>query len=231
MLSGTIRDLLFWSKSRCLASKNDRRRLEPIETSISDAVIQVCMGPRPHLWFWEHIPACLAQEYQDHMGSRPHLWFCPCKTETLGLEFKVSVSPKPHLWVLCMQNSDFRTSNTSLYGSQNSPVILFMQKCVPSIRMTSLYVSQPSSVVLCIQQSDFRTRLACHYGFQTSLVVLCMHYSVISTRLTCLYLSQPLSVVLHAKQRLLDRINKYLWVPDITCRFVHAKERDLNLNY
>ena len=147
MLSGTIRDLLFWSKSRCLASKNDRRRLEPIETSISDAAIQVCMGPRPHLWFWEHITACLAQEYQDHMGSRPHLWFCPCKTETLGLEFKVSVSPKPHLWVLCMQNSDFRNSNTSLHGSQTSSVVLRTHNSVLSTRISRPYGFPPSPVV------------------------------------------------------------------------------------
>ena len=31
---------------------------------------------------------------------------------------------------------------------------------------------------------------------------------------------------LHAKQRLLEPNNKSLWVPDITCRFVHAIQRD-----
>ena len=31
---------------------------------------------------------------------------------------------------------------------------------------------------------------------------------------------------LHAKQRLLDQNNKSLSVPDITCRFVHAIQRD-----
>ena len=28
---------------------------------------------------------------------------------------------------------------------------------------------------------------------------------------------------LHAKQRLLDQIDKSLWVPDMTCRFVHVQ--------
>ena len=41
--------------------------------------LQVCEGPRPHLWFWAHITACLAQEWKDNMGSSPHLWFCACK--------------------------------------------------------------------------------------------------------------------------------------------------------
>ena len=31
---------------------------------------------------------------------------------------------------------------------------------------------------------------------------------------------------LHAKQRLLDQNYKSLWVPDLTCRFVHEKQRD-----
>ena len=30
----------------------------------------------------------------------------------------------------------------------------------------------------------------------------------------------------HAKQRLLDQNYKSLWVPDLTCRFVHEKQRD-----
>ena len=31
---------------------------------------------------------------------------------------------------------------------------------------------------------------------------------------------------LHAKLRLLDQNHKSLWVPDLTCRFVHEKQRD-----
>ena len=97
-----------------------------------------------------------------------------------------------------------------------------------------------------MQNSDFWTRITNLCGSQTSPVVLCMQYSVISTRIACLYESQPSSVVfacktawlaseslvsmgpsphvwlLDAKQRLFDRNNKSLWVPDITCRFVPA---------
>ena len=76
-----------------------------------------------------------------------------------------------------------------------------------------------------------------------------MRNSAISTRNTSLYGSQPFSVAfawktatfgaelqvcmgprphlwfLHAKQRLLDQSNKSLWVPDMTCRFVHVQQR------
>ena len=36
--------------------------------------------------------------------------------------------------------------------------------------------------------------------------------------------------MLDAKKRLLDQNNKSLWVPDLTCRFVHAKLRDEHQN-
>ena len=42
--------------------------------------------------------------------------------------------------------------------------------------------------------------------------------------------SSPHLWFLDAKQRLMDRNNKSLWVPDITCRFVQAKQRDLHQN-
>ena len=76
---------------------------------------------------------------------------------------------------LCIQNSDFST------------------------RMSSLYGFQPSPVVLCMQNRDFRTRHASLYGSQISPVVLCMQNSVISTRNTSLYGFQPSSVVFGCK--------------------------------
>ena len=87
-------------------------------------------GPRPHLWFWAHKMACLAQEWIDYIGSNSHLSFCACKTACLASELLVSMGPNLHLWSL------------------------------------------------------------------------------------------------HSKQRLFDQNNKSLWVPDITCHFVHAKQLD-----
>ena len=197
----------------------------------------------------------------------------------------------------CLQNSDFWTRITSLYGSQTWPVILCICHSVISTRITRLYGSQPSSVVFacktatfgpeykslrvpdltcrfvyakrrdlhknkksiwvpaltrgfCILNSDFRTRITslCRridptccfcmqnsyfwtritslYGSQTSPVIFCLQNSVPSFRITSLYGSQSSSVFLHSKQRLLDPNNKSLWVPDITCRFVQAIQRN-----
>ena len=99
-----------------------------------------------------------------------------------------------------MHNSDFWTRNTSFYGYQTSPVVLYMQIIVISTRITSLYGFQPSSVVLRIQKSNpfesgehfwmqksgFWTWIRSLYGSLTWSVVLCMQNSVISTGITSL---------------------------------------------
>ena len=174
--------------------------------------------------------------------------------------------------VLCMQNSDFRTRLTSLYGSQTSSVVLSTHNSVLSTRLSRLYGFQPSPVVFCMeniafwtritslwvqdptcgfcmQNSDFWTTITSLYGTPTWPVVLCMYISVLSIRNTSLYWFQSSSVVfaskttwlapelivsmcpsprvwfLDAKQRHLDRNNKFLCVPDKTCRFVHVQLR------
>ena len=105
----------------------------------------------------------------------------------------------------------------------------------------------------CMEHSECWTRIACVYESQTSPVVVCMLNSVISIRITSLYgsLASPvfffvfktstLGPKLHvsmgpcphlwpliAKRHLLIQNYKSLWVPDITCRFVHAIQRDFH---
>ena len=143
-----------------------------------------------------------------------------------------------------MQNSDFWTRITSLYGSQTWPVVLCMYNSVISTRITRLYGFQPSSVLLCIQNSDLMTTIACVYGTQTSPVVFYMQNSVASIRitaLTCVFFScktaslwpdlqvcmgsRPHLWFLHANQQLLDQNCMSLWVLELTCDFLHAKHR------
>ena len=93
--------------------------------------------------------AWFAPEWHDYIASSHHLWFCACKTAPLGLELQVSVGQRPHLCFFhakqrlydqtyksvgvpaltcgfCMQNSDFWSRITSLYGSQTCPAALCM---------------------------------------------------------------------------------------------------------
>ena len=127
-----------------------------------------------------------------------------------------------------MQNSDFRTRLTSLYWSHTSSVVLSTHNSVLSTRIKRLYGFQPSPVVSCMQISDFNTRMASLYGFQLSSVVLFMQNSYFKTNL---YWSQPSTFVFACKTATFGAAYKSLWVPDITCRFVYAKQRDEHLNY
>ena len=105
-----------------------------------------------------------------------------------------------------MQNGDFRTRLTSLYGSQTSYVVLSTHNSVLNSRIKRLYGFQPSLVVLCMQISDF------------------------STWITSLYWSQASSVVFACNRASYGQAYKSLLVPDITCRFVPAKQRDYHLS-
>ena len=182
------------------------------------------------------------------MGSRYDLSFCACTTACLATELLVSMGPRPHLWfwlqnsvfwdriislywsqsspvVLCRQYAVISTRITSLYWSQTPPVILCMQNRVIRTRISILHESQPSSVVLCIQNSDFMTRITCMYWSQTSTVDLCMQNSVLQPKLIVSIGPRPHLWFLHSKQRPYDHNCLSLWVPDLTCGFLHAKQR------
>ena len=81
------------------------------------------------------------------MGSRPHLRFCAFKTATLAPELIVSMGPRPHLSFLCMQNN------------------------VISVRITSLYGSQPSSVVFACKTATFGSELQVSIGPRLRLMI------------------------------------------------------------
>ena len=82
-----------------------------------------------------------------------------------------------------------------------------------------------------MQNSVLRDKIACLYAYQSSPVIFCMQISDFSTWNTSLYWSQPSCVVFACKTATFGPVYKSHWVPDITCRFVHAKQRDEHLNY
>ena len=133
--------------------------------------------------------------------SQPSSVVFACKTAHFGPEFLVSMGPSPHLRFLHTKQRVLARI-TSLYGSQTSPALLCNQNCLICTRISSLYWFQPTSVVF-----------ACKTAWLASESLVSMGPS-------------PHVWFLDAKQRLLDPNNKSLWVPDITCRFVHAIQRD-----
>ena len=182
------------------------------------------------------------------MRPRRNLSFCACKTAWFAPEYQVYMGSSHRLCFFFMQNSDFMTRLTSLY--ETSSVILSKHNSVISKRIKWLYGFQPSPVVLCMQNIDFVTWITSFYGSQPSSEVFACKPETFGPKLhvsmgprTHLWFSvcktaclaseilvsmgpSPQLWFLHAKQRLLDTNNKSLRVPDISCRFVQAIQRD-----
>ena len=171
------------------------------KTATFGAELQVSMGPRHDLSFCGCKTSWLGPELLVSMGPNPYLWFLDAKQRLLEQNYK-SLSVKDITCGFFMQNNAFWTRVTSLYGSQTWTVALCMYNSAINIRNTSLYGSQPSSVVF-----------ACKTAWLVSESLVSLGPS-------------PHVWFLDAKQRLLDPNNKFLWIPDITCRFVHAIQRD-----
>ena len=202
------------------------------------------MGPRPHP-SCACTTACLAPDILVSTGPRPHLWiliakqrllvqilygsqtsFVVLSTHNSVLSTRIS---RPYGFqtspvVLCMQNRDFNTRITSLYGSLTSPVVLCMENSVISTWISSLYWSLPPSVVFASKTATFGPELQVSMGNKPhQSFCVCKRGCIASELLVSMGPIHPLWF-LDAKQRLLDQNNKSLWVPDITCSFVHAKQ-------
>ena len=169
--------------------------------------------------------ATLGQELHVSVGPRPYLSFCAYKTAWLAAESLVSMGPSRHLWFLHAKQRLLGQNYKSLWVLDLTWCFVHAKQRLWT-RITSLYGFKLSSVFLCIENSDFTPKIACLYGSQTSPVILFVQNRVPSIRITSPYGSCPHLWFLHAKQRILDPNNKSLSVPDITCRFVIAIQRD-----
>ena len=118
------------------------------------------------------------------------------------------------------QNSVFWTGITRLCGSKTTPVV-FVCKTLTS--GPSLYGSLTWPVILCMYNSVLNSRITSLYGSQPSSVVFAFKTAWLASELLVSMGPRPHDLFLDAKQPLLDSNNKSLWVPNMTCRFVHAK--------
>ena len=132
------------------------------------------------------------------MCPSPHLWLLHAKQRLSDQKYK-SLWVTDFTYVFCMQNSDLRTRITSLYVSQPSSVDLCIHNSDILTRIKSLYGSQTSPVVLCMQNTVISTWTTSLYGSQTSPVVLCVQNNVICIEITSLYWYQPSFVVFACK--------------------------------
>ena len=158
------------------------------------------------------------------MFPRHDLSFCACTTACLTSEILFSMGPSPHLWFLHAKRRVLYPNNECLW-SQTSPVILYMQNSVISIRITSLYGSQALSVVFACKTASFGAELQVSIGPRPHRSFCACKTARLASELLVsmcpiLHLWFP-----HSKQRIMDKNFLSLWVPDILCRFVHAKQQ------
>ena len=90
--------------------------------------LQVSLGPRPHQWFFAFKTATLASELLVSIGPSPHLWLLQAKQWLWVQNYKSLLVPYL-TYVFCIQNSDFSIRITSLYWSQPS-FVAFASKTV-----------------------------------------------------------------------------------------------------
>ena len=101
-----------------------------------------------------------------------------------------------------------------------------MQNSVISTWITSLYVSQPSSVIFACKTFHLEPEFQVSMGPRPQLWFWVHITSCLAPELLVSMGPSRHLWFLHAKQKILDQDYKSLWVPDMTCRFVNAKKRD-----
>ena len=111
-----------------------------------------------------------------------------------------------------MQNGDFWTRATSLYGCQTSPVVLCLQN---NVRITSLYRSQPSPVVFACKTATFGPELQVSMSTRPHLSFCARKTAWLAPKKLVPMWPSPHLLILDAKQRLLYQNNKSLWVQDL----------------
>ena len=150
--------------------------------------LQVSMAPRSHLWFFAFKTGTLAPEFQVPMGPCPHLRFLHAKQRLLDQNYK-SLCVPAIISGLCIQNSDF------------------------SITITSLYVSQPSFVAFACKTATLGPEIQVSMGPRPHLWFFAFKTGTLTPELQDSISPSPHLWFLHAKQRLLVPNYKSLCVP------------------
>ena len=142
-------------------------------------------------------PATFGAELQVCMGPRHHLSFCASNTAWLAPELLVSMGPNPHLWFL--------------HAKQRI------------LDWTKKYLSHRCNLSFCASnQSDLHQN---DKFIMVPALISCKTATLRPDLQVCMG-PRPHLWFLHTQLRILDQNFKSLWVPDLICGFVDAKQRD-----
>ena len=169
-----------------------------MQTNVIIIRITSLYGSQPSSVFFSCKRGTFGSELQLSMGPRLRLLSWECKTACLDPEWRLSIGPSLHLWFCAFKNSDF------------------------SIRITGIYVTQPSSVVSARKTATLEPELQVSMGPRPHLFLLLFKTETLAPELQVSIGPSPHLWFVHAKQRLLDQNYKSLWVPAIICSFVHS---------
>ena len=180
--------------------------------------LHVPMSPTLRLWFSACKIAYLAPELLVSKGPSPHLWFLHAKQRLLDKNNKC-------LWVpdmichFCMQTSDFWYSIQVSMGTRPhlsfctcktawlAPESLDSMGCSPNLRFCAF------------KPATFEQKLHVTMSPRRHLWFSACKPAYLASELSVSRGPSPHLWFLHAKQRLLDKNNKCLWVPDMICHF------------
>ena len=137
---------------------------------------------------------------QVSMSTRHNLSFCACKTAWWAPELPVSMCPSSHLWVL-------HAKQRILDQNYKSP-------WVPDLICG-----------FCMQNIDFWTGIQVSMGTRHNLSFCACKTAWLAPELPVSMCPSPRLWFLHAKQRPQGQNCMSLWVPDLTCDFLHANQR------
>ena len=193
------------------------------KTASLESVLLVSIVPSPHQGFvhanrdfWNRITSlywCLTSPVVFCMqnsvisiritslcGSQTSPVVYACKTAWLSSGILVSMGPSPHRCFL-HANRDFWSRITSLYRSLTTPVVLYMQNSVISIRITSLCGSQTSPVVFACKTAWLSSELQISMGLWPHLSFCACKTAWLASELQVSVGPRPHLWFLHAKQR------------------------------
>ena len=140
-------------------------------------------------------------ELQVSMGTRPHLSFCAFKTAWFEPEWLVNMFSSLHLCFFACKTATLGPDLKGCMGPR--PQLWFW-----------------AHITVCLAQ-EYQD----YVGSSPHLWLCACKTATLGPELQVSVGPRSHLCFIHAKQRLLYQNNKTLWVPDMTCRFVHVQQR------
>ena len=159
------------------------------------------------------------------MGLRHDLSLCACTTACLASEILVGMGASPHL---CFLHAKQRHLDQT-YKSLRVPDLTccFVHAIQRNyLQNYCIYGSHPLSVIFAFKTATFGAELRVSMGPRPHLSFCACKTAWFDSESLVSIGPSPHLWFLDANQRYSNQNNKSRWVPDITCRFVLAKQRD-----